>query len=71
MENHLQKFSQIDPDFVKKVKGKFYTNDLNTGLYSVDENKNFFQKLKVRFQEARFKFRTLFEPYFPDNSVLI
>ena len=56
-ENHIQKVSPIDPDFVKKFKDKFYVDDLNTGVYSVDEGINLCKKQKVRFQEAKFNLK--------------
>ena len=35
-ENCIQIFCPTDPDFVKKVKGKFNVVDSNTVVYSVD-----------------------------------
>ena len=56
LEIHIQKFSAIDPDFVKKVKGKFYVDNLNRGVYCVDDI-NLCKKVKVRFQKAKFNVR--------------
>ena len=33
VDSHIEKYVNIDPDFVKKVQGKFYVDDLNTGVY--------------------------------------
>ena len=53
-ENHIQEFSPTGPDFVKKFKKKFYVDDLNTSVYSVDEGINLCNKLKISFQKAKF-----------------
>ena len=53
-ENHIQEFSPTGPDFVKKFKKKFYVDDLNTSVYSVDEGINLCNKLKFSFQKAKF-----------------
>ena len=57
VENHIGKYIDTDPDFVKKVKGKFYVDDLNTGVNTVLEGINLCKKLKVRFQEVQFNLR--------------
>ena len=50
-------YVNTDPGFVKKVQGKFYVDDLNTGVYSVKEGIELCKKLKIRFQEVQFNLR--------------
>ena len=42
---------------MEKVQGKFYVDDLNTGVYSVKEGIELCKKLKIRFQEVQFNLR--------------
>ena len=56
VENRIQIFCPTDPDFAKKVKRTFYVDDLNIGVYSVDEI-NLYKRMKVRFQKAKFNLR--------------
>ena len=37
IENHVSKYAVLDTEFVKKVRKKFYVDDLNTGVNSVKE----------------------------------
>ena len=58
---HIQKYANIDIDFAKKVPGKFYVDDLSTGVNTVNEGINLYKKLRIRLGEAQFnlrKFRT-------------
>ena len=57
VDSHIEKYVNIDPDFVKKVQGKFYVDDLNTGVYSAKEGIELCKKLKIRFQEFQFNLR--------------
>ena len=57
VDNHIEKYVSIDPEFVKKVKGKFYVDDLNTGVHTVTEGIDLCKKLKLRFQEVHFNLR--------------
>ena len=57
VNNHIEKYVNIDPDFVKRVKDKFYVDDSSTGVNSVAEGIDLCKKLKelkVRFQEVQF-----------------
>ena len=61
VNKHIQKYANIDIDFAKKVPGKFYVDDLSTGVNTVNEGINLYKKLRIRFGEAQFnlrKFRT-------------
>ena len=61
VNKHIQKYTNIDNDFVKKVQGKFYVDDLSTGVNTVNEGTELYKKLRIRFGEAQFnlrKFRT-------------
>ena len=61
VNKHIQKYANIDNDFVKKVQGKFYVDDLSTGVNTVNEGTELYKKLRIRFGEAQFnlrKFRT-------------
>ena len=35
IENHFRKYAVLDTEFVKKVRKKFYVDDLNTSVNSV------------------------------------
>ena len=37
IENHVSKYAVLETEFVKKVRKKFYVDDLNTGINSVKE----------------------------------
>ena len=59
-ENHVSKYAVLDTEFVKKVRKKFYVDDLNNGVISVKENQSeekLVKKIKVRFSEAQFNVR--------------
>ena len=56
-ENHVSKYAVLDTEFVKKVRKKFYIDDLNTGVNSVKEGVELLKKIKVRFSEAQFNVR--------------
>ena len=61
VNKHIQKYANIDIDFAKKVPGKFYVDDLSTGVNTVNEGINLYKKLRIRLGEAQFnlrKFRT-------------
>ena len=61
VNKHIQKYANIDIDFAKKVPGKFYVDDLSTGVNTVNEGIKLYKKLRIRFGEAQFnlrKFRT-------------
>ena len=63
INNKIEKYVNIDPDFVKRVKDKFYVDDLNTGVNSIAEGIDLCKKLKVRLQEVQFNLRK-----WPTNS---
>ena len=63
INNKIEKYVNIDPDFVKRVKDKFYVDDLNTGVNSIAEGIDLCKKLKVRPQEVQFNLRK-----WPTNS---
>ena len=48
---------------MKKIQGKFYVDDLNTGVYSLKDGIELCKKLKIKFQELQFNLRKL-----PTNS---
>ena len=57
IENHVSKYAVLDTEFVKKVRKKFYVDDLNTSVNSVKEGVELVKKIKVRFSEAQFNVR--------------
>ena len=57
VNKHLQKYANIGNDFVKKVQGKFYVDDLSTGVNTVNEGTKLYKKLRIRFVEAQVKLR--------------
>ena len=50
---HLEQYNQHDPVFTEKIKKCFYVDDLNTGVDSVDEATELYEKLKNRFSEVK------------------
>ena len=61
VNKHIQKYANIDIDFVKKVQGKFYVDDLLTEVNTVNEGIELYKKLRIGFGEAQLnlrKFRT-------------
>ena len=37
MRHHFEKYSEVDPDFVEKVKNGFFVDDLASGAKTVGE----------------------------------
>ena len=50
---HHEQYNQHDPVFTEKMKKCFYVDDLNTGVDSVDEATELYEKLKNRFSEVK------------------
>ena len=64
LQSHVSKYKKIDPEFARKVKNRFYVDDLNTGVYNAADSFDFYKKMKVRFLDANFnvrKWRTNYE----------
>lgn len=57
LEAHTRRYEQEDPNFVKNVLGKFYVDDLSTGVESVSEGVDLCKKAKLRYLEANFDLR--------------
>ncbi len=57
IRNHLEKYREMDPDFVVKMINSFYVDDLCTGAKTIDEAKDLFEKSRIRMKEARFNLR--------------
>ena len=53
----MSKFIDIDRKFVEKVLRHFYVDDLNSGVNSVEDGVNFYEKLKSILLEADFNLR--------------
>ena len=56
IRKHAEKFDEMDPEFVRKVKGDFYVDDLTTGVSST-EGVHLYKKVRIRFMEANFNVR--------------
>ena len=64
LQSHVSKYKKIDPEFSRKVKNRFYVDDLNTGVHNAADSFDFYKKMKVRFLDANFnvrKWRTNYE----------
>ena len=64
LQSHVSKYKKIDPEFARKVKNRFYVDDLNTSVYNAEDSFDFYKKMKVRFLDANFnvrKWRTNYE----------
>ena len=57
VHNHIGKYEQIDPQFVKEVTRSLYVDDIASGKNSHEESFELYQKLKHRFGEGRFSLR--------------
>ena len=53
----MSKFIDISRKFVKKVLRHFYVDDPNSGVNSVEDGVNFYEKLKSILLEANFNLR--------------
>ena len=52
--NHIGKYEQIDPQFVREVIRSLYVDDFASGKNSLEGSFELYQKLKYRFREGRF-----------------
>ena len=57
IRNHVTKFQDIDPEFVKKMLNSFFVYDLCTGAKTVQEAISLFDKSKTRMLEGGFNLR--------------
>ena len=57
IRNHVTKFQDIDPEFVKKMLNSFFVDDLCTGAKTVQEAISLFDKSKTRMLEGGFNLR--------------
>ena len=53
---HLNRYNEIDPDFVKRVLRSLYADDFSGGTSNVENGVDLYKKLKLRFLEAGFNF---------------
>ena len=56
-QTHANKYENIDPGFVRKVKKHFYVNNLDSVAQSTKECFQFHKKVKSRFSEESFSFK--------------
>ena len=57
VRNHIGKYEQIDPRFVREVIRSLYVEDFVSGKNSLDESIELYQKLTYRFREGGFSVR--------------
>ena len=57
MRNHIRKYEQIDPQFVREVIQSLYVEDFASGKNSLEGSFELYQKLKYRFSEGGFNMR--------------
>ena len=53
---HLDRYNEIDPDFVRLVWRSLYVDDFSGGANNVANDADLYKKLKLRFPEAGFNF---------------
>ena len=54
MRNHIGKYEQIDPQFVREVIQSLYVDDFASGKNSLEGSFELYQKRKYRFSEGEF-----------------
>ena len=57
VRNHIRKYEQIDPQFVREVIQSLYVDDFASGKNSFEGSFELYQKLKYRFSEGGFNMR--------------
>ena len=57
LNEHIEKYENIDPQFVEKFKRSLHVDDLNSGGETIQECYNFYIKAKNRLQQASFNLR--------------
>ena len=57
IRKHLERYEEIYPEFVKKLKNILYVDDLPSGVNDITEGKVFYEKCKTRFAEGQFNLR--------------
>ena len=57
LRHHISKFSEVDPEFVKKLIDSFYVDDFVGGGASPDEVTDLYRKTVNRMSEGGFKLR--------------
>ena len=57
VRNHIRKYKQIDPRFVREVMRSLYVDDFASGKNSLEGGFELYQKLKYRFREGGFNMR--------------
>ena len=57
IRHHYAKYSEVDPDFVEKVKNGFFVDDLASGARTVGEEFELYLKTKGRMAEGGFIMR--------------
>ena len=53
----VEKYKNIDPEFVDKMSRSFYVDNLNTGVQSTETGYLLYKKLKQRFDESHLNLR--------------
>ena len=54
---HIEKFSDVDPEFVRKMLHSFYVDDLVSGGETTEEVVNLYEKAKIRMASGGFRLR--------------
>ena len=57
VRNHIGKYEQIDPQFVREVIRSLYVDDFASGKNLLEGSIELYQKLKYRFGEGGFSMR--------------
>ena len=57
MRHHFAKYSEVDLDFMEKVKNGFFVDDLTSGAKTADEAFELYLKTKGRMAEGGFIMR--------------
>ena len=54
VKTHVEKYEEIDPEFVSKVLRHFYVDDFNCGVESYEHGIELYKKVKIRFINWKF-----------------
>ena len=57
MRHHFGRYSEVDSDFMEKVKNGFFVDDLTSGVKTVDEAFELYPKTRGRMAEGGFIMR--------------
>ena len=57
LRKHVEKYKDVDPEFVLRVLNSFFVDDFTGGEFSFESAFEFYKKLKLRYLEGNFNLR--------------